>query len=232
MEKEKWLYSIRLNSQFSEFSQNSVRHTHTESRKAHWENHTAHLMEVLGVPEIWQFGTWGRFLQVSQETSGCIGWHRLHCRVWVTWHGPSRLILRRTAPPSPAAAKAQPTAILGEQQDSSQSLLLLVLISTDLTSLLLSVQNVEINPTPPQGIQAHPRGSVPWWGISKSQPSHCNCSQRNTGQYSQFLEHMARQSTFEIPRTLTQDLPKCFRNCIWVLDVHQSTHLPDRPWPV
>lgn len=70
--------------------------------------------------------------------------------------------LKKNCPPSPAAAKAQPTAILGEQQDSSQSLLLLVLISTDLTSLLLSVQNVEINPTPPQGIQAHPRGSVPW----------------------------------------------------------------------
>lgn len=69
--------------------------------------------------------------------------------------------LKKNCPP-PAAAKAQLTAILGEQQDSSQSLLLLVLISTDLTSLLLSVQNVEINPTPPQGIQAHPRGSVPW----------------------------------------------------------------------
>lgn len=186
-------------------------------------------MEVLGVPEIWQFGTWDRFLQVPQESAGCIGWHRLHCRVWVTWHGPSRLILRRTGPPM--AAKTQLTAIVGEQQDSSQSLLLLSPYFN--WPHLPATQHAKRRnrPTPPQGIQAHPQGSVPWWGISKSQPSHCNCSQRNTGQYSQFLEHMARQSTFEIPRTLTQDLPKCFRNCIWVLDVHQSTHLPDRPWP-
>lgn len=148
-----------------------------------------------------------------------------------TRHGSSRLILRRTGPLlqlSPAHCHSQRAARLFTIAFAFEYLFQL----TSPPCYSATQRGKRRNrPHPSPGNLSTPRGSIFSWGISKSQPSHCNCSQRNTGQYSQFLEHMARQSTFEIPRTFTQDLPKCFRNCIWVLDVHQSTHLPDRPWP-